>query len=157
MTRRWVILVVAVSLAMALGVSLILVRNGDDDAADPQREGATSSSSTRSGWQVIEFEGVKVDIPDDWRRADRGGCPYSFEHWAPDSAPPCSDLVGVSFYGSATFDPMFGPGLRSQRETRGLSAAAWSGYAYAGRLAVYVAASDRRTARLVLASARAAG
>lgn len=109
-------------------------------------------SSAREGWQTIEYEGVRVDIPEDWKRTDPDDCEFAFEHWGPTVVTGCGDGVGVSFYRSATFDPAHGPGLR--RAARNSDDPAWGGYVYAGDYAVYVAGPDRDLVGETLDTAR---
>ena len=101
-----------------------------------------------SGWKTIEYEQVRVEIPASWERLDQGGCEFEFEVWASPGTDPCSWSGGVAFYGSATFDPAHGPGIRRDDDT------SWAGYAYAGEFAVYVGDDDRAVVRRILASAR---
>lgn len=107
-----------------------------------------------SGWKTIELEGVRVDIPSEWKRSDRGSCEFAFERWAAPEEVGCDATgEGVSFYVSATFDPAYGPGLR--RADASVDAA-WAGYAYAGDYAIYVSGDDRDLLAEVLRSARSA-
>ena len=123
--------------------------------------GATTSSAaqvvddaaTPSGWKTIEYEGVQVHIPSEWRRSDRSDCEFAFERWAPPDEVGCDAKGdGVSSYVSATFDPKYGPGMR--RGDAAVDAAAWAGYTYAGDYAVYVSGEDRGLVAEVLQSAR---
>nr|BFE74027.1 hypothetical protein GCM10020092_073280 [Actinoplanes digitatis] len=109
----------------------------------------SSSAPVRDDWQTIEYRGVKVDIPADWKRLKKDDCEFQFEQWAPPGSHPCDFKGGVRFYGSATFDPAHGPGVRRTTGT-------WSGYVYAGDYAVYVSGADRDLVQRVLDSARAA-
>jgi len=109
-------------------------------------------ASTASGWQTIEYDGVRVDVPSDWRQVDRTGCEFSFERWASSDEEDCvADSDGVSFYASATFDPKYGPGLR--RGDPQVDDAPWAGYVYAADYAIYAAGADREVVAGVLASA----
>jgi hypothetical protein len=104
------------------------------------------------GWKTVEYQGVEVEIPAGWTKADMTGCEFKFERWTPPGMPACSPDGGVAFYGSATFDPAHGPGIRHG----GLNdSPAWAGYVYAGHYAVYVAHDDRQLVQHVLGSARA--
>lgn len=110
-------------------------------------------ASTASGWQTIEYDGVRVDVPSDWRRVERTDCEFSYERWASSDEEDCiADGDGVSFYASATFDPKYGPGLR--RGDPQVDDEPWAGYAYAGEYAIYAAGADREVLAAVLASAR---
>jgi hypothetical protein len=104
-----------------------------------------------TGWKTIEYDGVRVDIPAAWERADMGGCEFEFELWAPPESDDCGFGDGVAFYGSATFDPSRRPGLWREEDA---DDPRWVGYTYAGEFAVNVSAPDRALARRVLASAR---
>ncbi len=108
-----------------------------------------TGSSARKGWQTIEYQGVRVDIPDAWQRIDTDDCEFTFEHWGPSAR--CTTGGGVAFYPSATFDPAHGPGLRRTASTE---SPAWSGYAYAGDFAVYVADDARTVVQQALSSVR---
>ncbi len=79
-------------------------------------------------------------------------CEFEFESWARPDSPPCDFEGGAAFYGSATFDPAHGPGVRRTTEN---GTATWDGYVYAGDFAVYASDSDRDLVREVLDSARA--
>jgi hypothetical protein len=98
---------------------------------------------------------VRVDIPSEWERTDRGNCEFAFERWAQRDEVGCdATAAGVSFYVSASFDPRFGPGLRRSRPP--IDGGSWAGYAYAGDYAVYVSGDDRSVLGQVLDSARSA-
>jgi hypothetical protein len=101
--------------------------------------------------KAVEYHGVRVTVPGAWKRSDMQRCEFAFEHWAPPGAPACGRGTGVSFYGSATFDPAHGPGVRRggrHDSTR------WNGYVSAGDYVVYVAAQDPTVVRDILASVR---
>ena len=109
--------------------------------------------STADGWKTVEYQGVKVDIPADWTRADMENCEFQFERWTPPDVPACSPDGGVSFYASATFDPAHGPGIRHDDVAN--DTVDWAGYVYAGDFAVYAADDDRGLVQHVLRSASA--
>ena len=111
--------------------------------------------ATRPGWKTVELDRVRVDIPVSWERASRAGCEFEFERWAPRPDLSCDGAVGVSFYGSATFDAAQEPGVL--RRWHDGSRSGWGAYAEAGDLAVDVASPDRELVRRVLASVRRAG
>jgi hypothetical protein len=112
-----------------------------------------TGASTPEGWKTIVYGGVQVDIPTGWTRSDMENCEFQFERWTPPSLPACSPDGGVSFYGSDTFDPADGPGIRHDETAN--DAPAWAGYVYAGDFAVYVADDDRDLVQHVLRSAEA--
>lgn len=122
------------------------------DPGDPRSE-VVADSPSREGWKTVEYDGVRVDIPSAWERVDMGDCEFQFERWARPDSPPCDFEEGVAFYGSATFDPAHGPGVRRTTEN---GTPTWAGYTYAGDFAVYASYSDRAILRGVLASAREA-
>src|SRR4051812_16583044 len=64
------------------------------------------------GSVTVEYSGVRVDVPRDWKRVDVRGCALRSPRWAPPGSHRCSAAGGVAFYGSATFDPAYGPGVR---------------------------------------------
>ncbi len=143
---RRVVLVAAASVLIVAGLVLwhTVAHDGARVVDDP---------STADGWQTIEYDGVRVDLPADWVRSDRDGCEFVFERWAePEGAGCDTDGDGLSFYVSATFDPAHGPGVR--RGDPSVDGAAWAGYAEAGGYAVYVSGSDRELVATVLASVR---
>jgi hypothetical protein len=102
----------------------------------------------RDGWQTVEYRNVQVDVPADWVRVDTGKCEFQSVQWAPAGLPPCRMTAGVVFYGAATFDPAHGPGVRKGEGKT------WSGYVFAGDLAVYSAGTDRELVQEVLDTAR---
>ena len=117
---------------------------------DPRAE-VVEDAGAPVGWKVIDYEGVHVAIPADWDRLDQGDCEFRFERWAAPGTKACAVAGGVAFYGSATFDPADGPGVRrnkAQDEPR------WGGYAYAGKFAVYASDDERAVVRKILASAK---
>lgn len=83
---------------------------------------------------------------------DTSACEFEIPRWGDPAISPCEFEHGVTFYGSALFDPAHGPGV--VRSTGGRDVM-WSGYAYAGDYAVYVFDTyDRELVRDILASAR---
>jgi hypothetical protein len=131
---------------VAAFVAAALASCGDSDSG-------VATDSTAVGWKTIEYQGVQVDIPAAWTRADQENCEFQFERWTPPDLPACSPEGGVASYGSATFDPAHGPGIR--RGETASDSADWGGYVYAGDFAVYAADDDRGLVRHVLKSARA--
>jgi len=120
----------------------------------------TNASAVRGGvppareeWKRIEYRGVQIDIPSAWHRPDMRDCEFEPARWAPAESSSCRFEGGVAFYGSATFCPAYGPGIR-QTAANGLTAATWSGYVYAGDFAVYARDKDRNLVQEVLGSAR---
>jgi len=112
-------------------------------AADPSAD----------GWKTIEYQGVQVDIPAGWIRADMSACEFQFERWTPPELPACSPDGGVAFFASATFDPARGPGLWHDDSAK--DGAAWMGYVYVDDFAVDAAGDDRSVVQHVLKSAHA--
>ena len=108
-------------------------------------------SSSPSAWKTLEYRGVQVDIPASWELLDMDDCEFQFEVWGPPEMDGCDWAGGVAFYGSATFDPAHGPGVK-RGESR--DEPDWGGYAYAGAFAVYVSDDDRTVVQQVLRSAR---
>jgi hypothetical protein len=135
--------------ALVTGLAAAALASCGDSGSD------VAISSTADGWKTIEYQGVKVDIPAGWTRADMENCEFQFERWTPPDLPACSPDAGVSFYGSATFDPASGPGIRHSDVAN--DAADWAGYVYAGDFAVYAADDDRGLVQHVLRSASASG
>lgn len=139
LTPGRVVAVLALGLAVELAVVWYDGRGGADVVAET------------SGSQTIQYDGVRVEIPGSWDRLDQSECEFEFEVWAPPGTPPCRWSRGVAFYGSDTFDPSHGPGIRRDGEP---GEARWSGYTYAGDYAVYAGDDDRAVVRHILASAR---
>lgn len=121
-------------------------------AGGPRAEVVTDSSAPQ-GWQTIDFEGIRVDIPADWERSDMDDCEFRFEHWASPGSPACGSSGGVAFYASATFDPAHGPGIRSSEFNGDPD---WGGYVDIGEFAVYASDDDRELIGTILGSAREA-
>ncbi|WP_433832822.1 hypothetical protein ACQP2E_17145 [Actinoplanes sp. CA-015351] len=106
-----------------------------------------SAPASQAVWKTIEYRGVRVDVPGDWEQANMSACSFSVHKWAPPGAPACDPKTGVVFYGSATFDPAHGPGLREA------GSETWAGYVYAGAFAVYATSTDRALVQRILDSA----
>jgi hypothetical protein len=123
--------------------------------SDPRSEVVTDSSAP-PGWKTIVYHSVQVEVPSSWARLDMSDCEFQLEVWAPSDSPPCDFEVGAAIFGSATFDPAHGPGLR-RASTNRAGAATWGGYVYAGNFAVTAAGTDREAVQRVLESARAPG
>lgn len=105
-----------------------------------------------AGWHTVEHDGVLVDVPAGWDRLDTSSCEFAFVRFGPEGADPCGfEDEGVAFYGSATFDPAFRPGLQPEDD------GGWSGYVYTGERAVNGWFDDRETGLRVLGSARQQG
>jgi hypothetical protein len=120
------------------------------------RSEVVADAPARIIWKTIEYRGVQIDIPSAWERLDMGDCEFQYERWAPPHSPPCRYEGGVAFYGSATFDPAHGPGVR-RTDTSGAGIPTWGGYVYAGDYAVYASDTDRDLVQKVLDSAQVTG
>lgn len=140
-TRRTATVVALAFPVVAAGVAL---------AASATYDAAEVVDRPSPRWQTIEYEGVRVDIPASWHRADLGDCEFGFEHWTASADDACGDGPGVSFYSSATFDPVHGP--RVGRHGMGPGPSRWSGWAPGGEYDVSVSAVHRSVAQRVLAS-----
>lgn len=102
--------------------------------------------SVDTDWTTAEHDGVTVDLPPGWVAKDQTGCEWQFASFGPPTADPCDpDAEGVSFYGSATFDPADGPGLRRDKD-------GWSGYEYTGDYVVYVQVEEEQIGHRILDS-----
>jgi hypothetical protein len=137
-------------LALVLVITTVLVGawlwfgDGDVDSAEVVGDHATSARKT------VEYRGVQVDIPASWEPLNMDDCEFQYEAWAPPVVDGCDWAGGMAFYGSATFDPADGPGIKrvvSRDEPE------WGGYTYAGDLAIYASTDDREVAERVLQSA----
>ena len=137
----------------AVGAALVLaVLTGCAGSAD-SRSAVVPDASAPDGWKTIEYRGVQVEIPSGWTRSDGENCEFPFERWTPPTQPACSPDGGVAFYVSATFDPLYRPGVR--HDDTGKDVPAWAGYVYAGDYAVYAADDDRDLVQQLLSSADA--
>ena len=144
--RRSLLPAMAAVCAAVLIVALLWLRT----PPEPRSE-VVGASPTREDWKTIEYDGVRVDIPAFWGRLEMSDCEFQFEIWArPDSAP-CDFEGGAAFYGSANFDPAFGPGVVRRTTENGIRT--WGGYVLKGDLAVYASDQDRELVHDVLASA----
>jgi hypothetical protein len=146
----------AAACAALLAVVLIWFRAPGAPRPQPVASAPAQQTAARSaepGWKTIEYRGVQLDVPSDWERLDLSECEFRSERWAPPGSPPCDFEGGAVFYGSATFDPAHGPGVR-RTGANGTDAAAWAGYVYAGDFAVYARHTDRDLVQRVLDTAR---
>jgi hypothetical protein len=139
---RWWLVVGVCTVLLAVGLGFYASRGPRAQVVD---EAAAST-----GWKVLEYEGVRVDVPADWERLDQTACEFEFERWGPPGTGECDYDGGVAFYGASTFDPAHGPGIRrSDSEDEPM----WDGYAYAGEFAVYASDEDRPVVAEILRSA----
>lgn len=134
--------------AAAVLTGLLAVMLTACSSADPEAR-VIAGSGAPEGWKTIAYRGVEVDIPSSWGPVDMSDCEFSFEHWAAPDSPECESDPGVAFYGSATFDPVSGPGVR---RTTANGEPTWGGYVTSGDVAVYTSHPDRAVAEAVLAS-----
>ena len=137
----------------AVGAALVLAVLTSCAGSDDSRSAVVPDASAPDGWKTIEYRGVQVEIPSGWTRSDGENCEFPFERWTPPTQPACKPDGGVAFYVSATFDPLYGPGVR--HDDTGKDVPAWAGYVYAGDYAVYAADDDRDLVQQVLSSADA--
>jgi hypothetical protein len=147
-------LLVAVAAVVSAGLGLAFVGQGEEADRPGDSPGAVvANDAVADGWQTVEYQDVAVDLPDSWQRVDNSECRLGFEHWGPEGTPACAYEAGVKFFGSANYDPRYGPGLRRSPPAED---SRWSGYVYVEPWAVFVAYDDRDVARHVLLSARPA-
>ena len=130
-----------------LVVALVLVDT------DPLSE-VVDDPTTHEGWQSIEYNDIRVDVPATWTRVDMSDCEFEHERWAREGSAPCDFEDGVALYGSATFDATRGPGVSRTTEN---GVPIWGGYVIAGGSVVYAADRDRAVTRAVLDSVRRSG
>jgi hypothetical protein len=136
----------AFAVLLAAGVGLYLTRHPGAEVVD--------DSADAAGWKTLAYEGVSVDVPSGWERLDMGDCEFRFERWAPAGVLPCDpDAEGVAFYGSATFDPDFAPGV-IRNDVGDPKIPDWKGYVYAGEFAVHASASERSVVESIVTSAK---
>lgn len=139
--RRTLVVACLLGAVLVAGAWVWLSREHAPDRSDGQ---------VAVGWQTIEYQDVKVDIPASWVPLDMSACEFQFEVWTAPGVESCDWAGGVAFYGSATFDPAQGPGVRrveSEDEPK------WGGYTYAGDLVIYAGSDDREVVTRVLRSA----
>jgi hypothetical protein len=149
------VLLVAAGCALLLAIALISFRTTTGKPpATTEKPAATTERPPAAppAWQTVEYQGVRIDLPATWARSDTSGCEFQFPKWAPPGSAPCDAGTSAGLYGSATFDPAYGPGVR---KTTG--AGTWAGWVYAGDFAVYATGTDRELVQRVLDSARPAG
>ncbi|MGA8257463.1 MAG: hypothetical protein WB767_12895 [Nocardioides sp.] len=162
--RRLTSVAAAVAVA-AIAVPAVLAARDDGAgptpvAVDPDNSPGPVADVT--SWHTVRYDGepvsesgdgtVLLDVPNDWERLDTSECEFGFVRFGPTSANPCDGDLGVSLYGSATFDAINGPGLSGTESDEAVA-----GYVYTGQFAVYVSGTDEVVARRVLGSARPDG
>lgn len=142
---------VVVALAVPVGV---LALNDDGDGSRKENRIATDPpEEAPSAWQTVEHEGALVEVPGNWERLDTSSCEFQRVRFGPRNGDPClTHVEGLSFYGSATFDPAHGPGV-----VTGGAGLLQSAYVYAGEWVIYAQMEDPIKLRQVLGSAREVG
>ena len=141
-----------VRMLAAAGVVGVLLAAGIWSRVAPSPHGeVVGDAPSHEGWQTLEHDDVRVDVPKTWKRLDTDGCELRVERWAPPDASPCDGEEGLAFHDSSTFDAAFEPAVR---RTAGHGVPAWSGYVLVGGFAVHVSYDERDVVRSVLASAR---
>jgi hypothetical protein len=145
LSRRLLLALVCVGL-LAGGTTWYLATSGP-------RDRRVAESSESDGWKTIHYRGVQVDIPAGWPKTNVENCEFKWERWAPADTGECQHDGGVAFYGSATFDPQHGPGIR-RTEPDSASRPGWGGYVVVGDWAVYVSDDDRAVVQRMLQSTR---
>lgn len=137
--------------AAALLIALLVAALAWLQADDSSHSRVVGESPTHEAWKTVEHDGVRVDVPAAWERLDTDTCEFPAERWARPGSPPCEFEEGVAFYGSSTFDPAHGPGVRRTTEN---GRPAWGGYTRVGDFAVYASYGERHLVRDVLDSVR---
>jgi hypothetical protein len=140
----WLSVGVVCALVLAVGVGWYASRAPRAEVVDDGTAG--------TGWKTIEYQGVRVNIPADWERLDRGDCEFEFERWGPQGTPTCEPGASVAFY-DFPFDPAHGPGVKRTEETEP-AAADWAGYIDVNDIIVYASDDDRNVVRGILNSAK---
>ena len=148
--RAWAVVGAVVVLAAGLSIAF-LVEPSDDNPHTESTAVVVEDGAAADGRQTIEFQGVMVDLPENWQRVDNSNCGIDLEQWAPTSAQTCAYDGGVTFMNSGSYDSRYNPGLRRSRPDE---PSRWSGYVLVRPLAVFVAAGDMALARRLLQSAR---
>ncbi|WP_244929901.1 hypothetical protein [Nocardioides sp. W7] len=136
-----------------LAVLLVAVPGGvllarDDGSASPV------DGIAADGWRTVTHDGIEVEAPADWEWLDTSGCQDDRDRMGAPDTNRCRPDRALSFYRSATFDPLLMPGLHAPTAER---PGPWTGYVYAGDWVIHVSAPDQDVAWRVLASARVAG
>lgn len=167
--RRRLVAASAVASVLAIALPATVVGLRGDDGPGPRRGldpiQPAQPITDVSAWHTVRHDGepfvesgdgtVLIDVPADWERVDTSGCEFEWVRFGPTDADPCDgDRAGVALYGSATFDPMHGPGLLVEGDS---SPPLVGGYVHTGQYAVYVSGTDEAVARRVLGSARPDG
>jgi len=120
-------------------------------AASATFDGGLAVDRPSARWQTIEHDGLRVDVPSAWHRADLSGCDRGdAEVWTPSADDACGDGPGIAFLDSATLCASDGRGIR---EEPGSGSERWTGCRRVGETAVSVTAAHRSIARQVLRSA----
>lgn len=154
--RRRQLAVGAVAVVLAITAPVAVLAGGGGDGARDELVGNDGTSTAPTGeWQTVEDGDVWVAIPGDWGRFSCDFDGFESEVFGPTEVDACDFRTYLAFYGSATFDPFAGPGVISANEDA--DDPGWSGYVYAGDLAVTSSTGDRELTRRILASARVAG
>lgn len=104
--------------------------------------------------QTIEYDGIVVEIPQDWTLFDGEDCEFPVVRAGPPGTDPCDPQTApLSFYGEANFDASTAPGELVSGDDSSLV----FGYVIAGEYAVAVQVPDRALARRILDSVREVG
>ncbi|MGO4256490.1 hypothetical protein [Marmoricola sp. RAF53] len=140
----------ASALVLVTALALAFTDRGDYPPSSYPHARVVAETGGDDGWKTIEYRGVRVDVPWRWRRVDMTGCEFSYERWAPPGTTPCRYDGGVGFFGSATFDPAYGPGVRRSERT---GSPAWGGWTDGNaRLVVDAGDEDREVVATILGS-----
>lgn len=140
----WLLVGVVCALVLAVGVGLYASRAPRAEVVD--------EGTARTGWKTIEYQEVRVDIPSDWERLDRGDCELSEpERWGPPRTPACGwSGAGVEFF-DFPVEFTHGPG-RPVRRNDADELADWGGYTETKKMDVYASDDDRNVVEDILNS-----
>lgn len=129
--------------------ALVLTVGGGLYASRAPRAEVVDEGTAGTGWKTIEYKDVRVNIPADWERLNRGDCDSELEQWGPVGAPTCEPATSVAFY-DFPFDPTHGPGVRRNDAD---DPADWAGYIDVNDIVVYASDDDRNVVEEILNSA----
>ena len=151
MVRRLFILLLVLGVAAAAGAGWWLFTT-EPDRESPEEVHAGVVGAAEDGWQELAYQEFRLEVPPDWVRLETSGCENVAEHWGPTDLGPCAGAIGVWFYGSDSFDPAAGPGVRPVEPSNGLPDGGWGGYVTPGDLVVYAQDVDEEVVRRILRS-----
>lgn len=104
-----------------------------------------------SGWKRVEFHGVRVSVPANWKRVNTSRCDEQAARWAPPRADACGATNGLTFEGLAMLDGYSVAGIENMRRAAN---GAWVGRVDTGDFAVFALDFDPDLVEKILRSIR---